>query len=63
MASNPNPQGRNARKGKPIVAPKGGREGTTKRRRTTMDSGMEAGGGTRRQAMMRGTSGRMERDR
>jgi hypothetical protein len=49
---------------KPVpVVPKGGREGTPKRRRTTMDSGMEAGSGSRRQDMMRGTSGRMDRRR
>jgi hypothetical protein len=60
MASKPNDRQRRV---KSVPAPKGGREGTTKRRRTTMDSGMEAGGGTRRQAMMHGTSGRMERDR
>jgi hypothetical protein len=52
------------RRVKPVpVAPKGGREGTPKRRRTTMDSGMEAGGGSRRQDMMRGTSGRIDRRR
>jgi len=46
------------------VAPTGGRAGTPKRPRTTMDGGMEArSGSTRRQAPLSGTSGRMDRRR